>query len=140
MSNVPPDPHDAQPAGAPPARGFRLGVVSAGVIAGSVVLLGLYVLADRWLLPRRAFDRVRLGMTENEVRDAVGPPNSKLTAHPRTGVRGVYFLYEYGGGKELLVRFRAATEPGKVYNVVAEKECGDWHEGERPHEESMPPE
>lgn len=140
MTNVPPGSHPAEPAGTPPKRTLRVGLVLGGVIVGSVVLLSMYVVADRWLLPRRAFDRVRLGMTENEVRGAVGPPNNKLTAHPRTGVRGVYFLYEYGGGRELLVRFRAGTEPGKVYNVVAEKECGDWHEGERLPEASKPPE
>lgn len=139
MANVPPGSRPAEPAGPPPARKSCLRVILEGVTAGSVVLLGLLVFADRWLIPLRAFDRVRLGMTENEIRYAVGPPNNKLTAHPRTGIRGVYFLHEYGGGRELLVRFRAGTEPGKVYNVVAENECGDWHEGERLPEESKPP-
>lgn len=115
-----------------PARRFRLWLVLG--IPG-LVLLAIFVWFPiaSYRADKAAYDKVRLGMTENEVTAALGSPTSKLHADPRTGESRVVFIWK-NGARELLVRFEANVSPKPFGNVVVEKQCGNWHEGEFPPE------
>ena len=115
-----------------PTRRFRLWLV-LGVLGAVLLAILVWFPVANLFAARAAYDKVRMGMTESEIREALGPPTSKLLADPRTETPRVVFVWQ-AGSRELLVRFEANVTPKSLDNIVVEKQCGDWHEGDFPPE------
>lgn len=102
-------------------------------------------------LKREKFEKVQLGMTEDEVQKICGKPNAVSDMNATAGPQGipfggyepgthrpVQFMWVYTSGMEFAQIY---FEDKRVFGVRFNNEFlkGDWMEGERMPEQVLPP-